>query len=67
MLSAIHNPFLSLSTDFSATATPKHSSSIPSSKMFGTGSEEIEGVWLEGNQRFMRGIGKLGEVLNGGR
>jgi len=35
--------------------------------MFATGAEDIEGAWLEGNEKFMRGITKLGEVLNGGR
>lgn len=69
MLSAINNPFLSLSSDFSASSTPtgKRGSSLPSSKMFGTGPEDVDGAWLEGNKRFMGGIDKLGEVLNGGR
>lgn len=79
MLSAVNNPFLSLSKDFSGRRTPSgnsdnvqetrraQTSSIPQSKMFATGPEDIDGAWLEGNGRFMRGIQKLGEVLNGGR
>lgn len=55
MLAAINNPFISLSA------------AVPQSKMFATGPEDIEGSWLEGNRRFMRGIDRLGEVLNGGR
>ena len=79
LLSAVYNPFLSLPPSFKAVPDiDKENSegeekmairntSIPGSKMFATGAEEIEGSWLEGNEKFMRGITKLGEVLNGGR
>jgi hypothetical protein len=49
------------------TKAPTRNTQIPGSKMFTTGAEDIEGSWLEGNEKFMKGITKLGEVLNGGR
>jgi hypothetical protein len=75
LLSAIYNPFLSLPSDFKAIAGTDaneigatiRNTQIPASKMFATGPEDIQGSWLEGNVKFMRGIDKLGEVLNGGR
>jgi len=71
----VYNPFLSLPPSFKAipaSADVEPSTSIPNeqivgSKMFATGAEDIETSWLEGNVKFMRGITKLGEVLNGGR
>jgi len=76
----VYNPFLSLPPSFKAmpataagaeekkeATTPVRNTQIPGSKMFTTGAEDIEGSWLEGNDKFMKGITKLGEVLNGGR
>jgi hypothetical protein len=76
----VYNPFLSLPPSFKAlpvaeaageeskdAQTPIRNPQIPGSKMFTTGAEDIEGSWLEGNDKFTKGITKLGEVLNGGR
>jgi len=76
----VYNPFLSLPPSFKAVPvteatgeetkeakSPMRNTQMPGSKMFTTGAEDIEGSWLEGNDKFMKGITKLGEVLNGGR
>jgi hypothetical protein len=76
LLSAVYNPFLSLSPSFKAvpgkgdastTELPVRNTHTPESKMLATGAEDIEGSWLEGNVKFMTGIKHLGDVLNGGR
>lgn len=76
MISAIHNPFLSLGSDFKV---PKNGGGLgtegqiemggtsPRVQMFATSPEDIEGSWLENNGRFKRGIDRLGGILNGGR
>ncbi|WVQ70226.1 uncharacterized protein L199_008452 [Kwoniella botswanensis] len=39
--------------------------SIPDSKMFGFGPEEIKSDWLKDSMRFKKGIERIGEMLNG--